>query len=87
MVHKRLNSLKRRLKKDAGLQAAYIKMMQDYIERGFAEKVEKKNAQPGYFWFLSHRPVIHINKPNKLRIVFDCAAKHLEISLNEALMQ
>ena len=87
MVHKRLDSLKRRLKRDAELQAAYTAVMQDYIKRGFAERVEEKNAKPGHFWFLPHHPVIHSNKPNKLRIVFDCAAKHLGVSLNEALMQ
>ena len=79
--------MKRRLEKDAELQAAYTAVMQDYIKRGFAERVEEKNAKPGHFWFLPHHPVIHSNKPNKLRIVFDCAAKYLGVSLNEALMQ
>ena len=87
MVHKRLNSLKRRLKKDAGLKAAYTEMMQEYIERGFAKRVEEKNAKPGHFWFLLYYPMIYSNRPNKLRIVFDCASKHLGVSLNEALMQ
>ena len=87
MVQKRLDSLKRRLKKDAELQAAYTAVMQDYIKRGFAERVEEKNTKPGHFWFLPHHPVVHSNKPNKLCIVFDCAAKHLGVFLNEALMQ
>ena len=84
MVHKRLDSLKRPLKKDAELQAAYTAVMQDYIKRGFAGRVEEKHAKPGYFWFLPHHPVIHSNKPNKLRIVFDCAAKHLGVILERS---
>ena len=79
--------MKRRLKKDVELQAAYTAVMQDYIKRGFAERVEERNDKPGHFWFLPHHPVIYINKPQKLRIVFDCVAKHLRVSLNKALMQ
>ena len=86
LVHKKLNLLKRQPKKDAGLQEAYTAVMQDCIEQGFAERVEK-NAKPEHFWFLPHHPVIHSSKPNKLRIAFDCTAKHLRVSLNKALMQ
>ena len=49
--------------------------------------MEEKKAKPEHFWFLPHYPVIQINKPNKLPIVFDCAAKHSGVSLNQALMQ
>ena len=37
-------------------------------------------------WFLPHFPVVNSNKPEKLRIVFDCAAEHRGPSLNKIIM-
>ena len=37
--------------------------------------------------YLPHHPVLNPRKPGKVRIVFDCAAKHRGICLNDALMQ
>ena len=38
-------------------------------------------------WYLPHHPITHPMKPGKVRIVFDCAAKYHEISLNQQLLQ
>ena len=84
---KRLNSLKKRLDRDCSLSTRYCEVMQDYILQGFAEKVETEYVEEGCSWFLPHHPVVNPHKPEKLRIVFDCAAKFMDSSLNDALMR
>lgn len=37
-------------------------------------------------WYLPHHAVFHPRKPDKLRVVFDCAAKFRGTSLNDQLM-
>ena len=38
-------------------------------------------------WYLQHHPVFHSHKPNKVRIVFDCAAQYNNCSLNKHLLK
>ena len=38
-------------------------------------------------WYLPHHGVYHPKKPEKIRVVFDCSAKHDGISLNQKLLQ
>ena len=59
--------------------------MQEYIDRGHAQKVpkEEQNRDDGKVWYLPHHPVIHQVKPEKTRIIFDCAAKFNGQSLND----
>ncbi|XP_038062679.1 uncharacterized protein LOC119733173 [Patiria miniata] len=38
-------------------------------------------------WYLPHHPVLHPQKPGKLRVVYDCAAKYKGVSLNDQLLQ
>ena len=35
---------------------------------------------------MPHQGVFHPKKPNKLRIVFDCAANYKGVSLNDAIL-
>lgn len=37
--------------------------------------------------FPAHHPVANVNKPGKVRVVFDCAGKYRGISLNNQIMQ
>ncbi len=41
----------------------------------------------GVTWYLSHRPVLNPNKPNKMRVVFDCSKKYDNASLNDKVLQ
>ena len=88
MAERRLRSLKNRLAKDTELFIKYTKAMQDYIDKGHAQKVPKEelNKNNGKVWYLPHHPVTHRLKPDKTRIVFDCAAKFTGESLNQHLL-
>ena len=90
MAKSRMVSLKKRLKKDEKLHRKYTEVMQGYIGKGYAEKVEEVKAEVDKLsrdWYLPHFPVFNPRKPDKLRIVFDCAARFFGTSLNDALSQ
>ena len=78
-AERRLQSLQRKLQKDKRLEEKYKDGMSNLLEKGYA-----KSAVPGdeHRWYLPHHPVFHPHKPEKVRIVFDCAAKY-KTSLNE----
>ena len=81
-------SLRKRLNKDERLRKKYSEVMQGYIEKGCAEPVSKDSRKENSReWFLLHFLVLNLKKPDKLRIVFDCAARHMGTSLNDALLQ
>ncbi|XP_063967618.1 uncharacterized protein LOC129271341 [Lytechinus pictus] len=91
MAEVRLKYLERRLKKDSNLAVKYTETVQGYIEKGYAEKVPRQkkeaNLQTSCIWYLPHHPVVHPHKPDKVRVVFDCAAKYRGTSLNDTLLQ
>ena len=92
LAERRLNSLKMRLKKDRKLHTKYKAGIDDYVNKGYAVKIkssESENpvAEEDNGWYLPHHPVIHPQKPSKPRIVFDCAAKYDDVSLNSKLLQ
>ena len=62
--------------------------MWSYIEEGHARKLKPEEAsQPSdRRWFLPHHAVTNPNKPGKVRIVLDAAAKYKGTSLNDKLL-
>ena len=82
-------TLKKRLLRDQGLLEKYATTMNDYLGKGYAEKIPRDELQPADtpIWYLPHHPVIHPAKPDKVRIVFDCAAAYQNTSLNQQLLQ
>ena len=44
-------------------------------------------AASGHTWYLPHHNVVNENKPEKLRIVFDCAVTFGGTSLNKEVLQ
>ena len=89
LAQRRLACLKKRLSKDSELHAKYTEVMNTYFANGHACKVSKPNSidHKSPIWYLPHHPVTNINKPGKVRVVFDCAAKYKGMSLNDALMK
>ena len=58
------------------------------IEKGYAKRVSPDclEQDDGKVWFLPHHGVYHPQK-EKLRVVFDCAARYQGTSLNDKLLQ
>ena len=63
--------------------------MEDMLQKGHAEKVptEKLNRSDGRIWYIPHHGVYHPQKPDKIRVVLDCAAEYQNVSLNSVLLQ
>ena len=88
MAMTRLNHLKRKLQRDPKLREQYVERMEHVITSGYAEKVPENEIarQDGKVWVIPHHAVINPNK-DKIRIVYDCAAKHQGKSLNDHINQ
>lgn len=82
----RLYSLERKLDKNTSFGHMYCQQMNTLIAQGYVRKIIETEDQPKRTWYLPHFGVTNINKPNKLRIVFDAAAKWQGTSLNDCLL-
>ncbi|HBK83092.1 MAG TPA: hypothetical protein DDZ41_05765, partial [Flavobacterium sp.] len=85
---KRLNCLERKLDKNASYAQSYCSKMNEYISKGYIKKLSDSELQcsNSKLWYLPHFGVSNPNKLNKLRIVFDAAAKSKGYSLNDYLL-
>ena len=86
----RLALLKKRFIKDPELFFKYRDSMDNLLQKGYATKVPEeslKACDDNILWYLPHHPVFNANKPEKLRVVFDCAASDHGVSLNDQLLQ
>ena len=81
---KRLFSLEKRLDKDHNYASLYYNEMSRLIANGYAEEAHDDGAKTR-IWHLPHFGVINANKPGKIRLVFDAAAKTAGHSLNDQL--
>ncbi|KAK3722273.1 hypothetical protein QZH41_005187 [Actinostola sp. cb2023] len=87
-AERRLSLLKKRLAKDPLLHGKYSAFMEDLQKKGYAQKVpQEKIMKEAPAWYLPHHPVTHPQKPEKVRVVFDCAAKYGGTCLNDVLLQ
>ena len=89
LAESRLNSLKRKFQRDPDFEDKYRKVIQEYVQRGYARKLtpdEARSTTPKTN-YLPHHGVTNPNKPGKVRVVFDAAAKFQEASLNKNLLQ
>jgi len=85
MAKKRLESTEKRLEKDPVVKEVYNSTIEDYIEKGYVEKVEV-SSKAEKKWLLPHFPVVRMNKETtKVRIVFDASARYQDICLNDSL--
>jgi hypothetical protein len=85
MAFTRLNHLKRRLTRNPKYFDDYKSFMADIIKNGHAELVCDEGTDGGR-WYIPHHGVYHPNRPEKIRVVFDCSAKQNGVSLNDHLL-
>ena len=82
---KRLQSVERRLQRNPQLMEGYCKAINAHAEKGFARKLSLEEcAKDGEQWLLPHHSVVSPHKPLP-RIIFDSAAQHEGICLNDCL--
>ena len=60
--------------------------MNGTIGRGDAEKVPLEDLNKSPVWYIPHHGVYHPQKPGKIRVVFDCASRFQQTSLNDHLL-
>jgi hypothetical protein len=84
----RLQSLKKMLR-NPQFYADYKEFISGVISKGYAIRVPEAELArcDGRVWYLPHHGVYHPKKPNKIRVVFDCAAITRGVSLNIMLLQ
>ena len=85
---KRLNQLLQRLARDPAAFHRYCNAINEYIDKGFASEItmdENKDSKDS-IWYVPHHAVCHPQKPDKVRVVFDCAAECDGVSLNSKLL-
>ena len=84
----RLRLLSKRFHKDEPLFKKYSSGINDLLVKGYAMKVptKKLDKDDGSVWYIPHHPVFQ-EKKNKIRIVFDCAAKYKDTSINQQVLQ
>ena len=87
MAARRLTSIGRRLRKDSSMMAQYSQGMDNLCANGYAVRVPECELRRANVrvWYLPHHPVVNSNK-DKVRIVFDCAAKCNDVSLNDKVL-
>jgi len=88
MTRKRHTGLKRRFQRNPEVYQKYTDQMRLTIEKGYAEEFpEDEIATDRRKWYIPHHKVFSERKPDKLRILFDCAAQQQGVSLNQVLLQ
>lgn len=85
IAERRLEQLKKRFKGDEKHFHYYKIFMDELIEKGYA-KISGITAAEGKIWYIPHHGVYNVNKPNKVRVVFDCSSEFENTSLNKNLM-
>lgn len=81
----RLRHLKKKLQRDSQYYDRYKTFMNNIIDKGDVE-IADGLGEHGNVWYIPHHGVYHAKKPNKVRVVFDCSAKHQGETLNDHLL-
>ncbi|XP_065087108.1 uncharacterized protein LOC135708862 [Ochlerotatus camptorhynchus] len=85
---RRFHCLEARMKKQPDLAEVLREKIEDYRLKGYIRKLSDEELQTSQerVWYLPLFPVFNPNKPGKVRIVWDAAAKTNGVSLNSMLL-
>ncbi|XP_049300487.1 uncharacterized protein LOC125774271 [Anopheles funestus] len=88
MALRRYTGLRKKMEKDPELANAITQKMKDYEAKGYIRRMNESEVakREPRDWFLPIFPVFNVNKPGKLRMVFDAAAQVQGVSLNSFLL-
>ena len=65
----------------------FFDFMQKLLESNHAEPIpDEGTPQSNHRWYLPHFGVYHLQKPDKIRVVFDSAAETGGVSFNKMLL-
>ena len=86
---RRLMSLNRKFEKESKLYMDYSEFMNKIISKRHASKVDDKTSESssGKAWYLPHFPIYNPQKPDQVRVVFDCSDTFEGESLNKHILQ
>ncbi|XP_062558258.1 uncharacterized protein LOC134223135 [Armigeres subalbatus] len=90
MAIRRLQSLERKLAKDPSLRTRVHQKLEEYVAKGYCHKatpMELRSFDTKRVWYLPLCVVVHPKKPEKVRVVWDAAAKVEGVSFNSALLK
>ncbi|XP_053699271.1 uncharacterized protein LOC128746246 [Sabethes cyaneus] len=89
MAVRRLEYLRKRMDKDPELAKAVNQKMIDLIAKGYVRKLTDEELKQSFsrVWYLPMFPVTNVNKPGKIRMVWDAAAASHGITLNSVLLK
>ena len=87
VAKKRLLQLLKRLRAQPDIFKLYSENIKQYVTKGYAKRMSYADARVSgdRSWYLPHHPVFNVNKPGKLRVVFDAASRYKGKSLNDVL--
>ena len=85
---RRLEQTEKNLSRNPVKEKKYRETIESYAQLGHARKLEESEvSEPSSKrWYLPHHAVCNPNKPGKIRVVFDAAAKFSGTSLNDHLL-
>lgn len=91
MAKKRLVCLEKKLFREPELFNVFQKTIDDYLSKGYISRLSdadiNNSEMAGRIWYLPTFAVFNKNKPGKVRIVWDAAAKSNGLSLNCVLLK
>ena len=85
----RFHSLEKKFKQHTEFAKKYKNTLNHYINKGHAVKLslEDANHRSPVTNYVPHHGVTNVNKPGKVRVVFDAAAQFDKACLNEKLLK
>ncbi|XP_055604521.1 uncharacterized protein LOC129752777 [Uranotaenia lowii] len=89
MAERRLQALERRLARNPFLGLKVREQINQYLEKGYAHRASMEELQgtdPEKTWYLPLGVVQNPKKPQKIRLIWDAAARVQGVSFNDALL-